>query len=78
MEYISQAMAIKNSIGGLCGFCASVVAGKLLNAVQAHDNIIFGMHIYGQQILSGISFIIIAAAIVFVKFRIEKQEIKIQ
>lgn len=78
LEYITQAMAIKNSIGGLCGFGASIIGGKLLGAVQAHNNTIFGMQIYGQQILSGISFIIIAAAIVFVKFGIEKQEIKIQ
>ena len=78
LEYIPQAMAIKNSIGGLCGFSASVIAGKLLGAVQANDNMIFGIHIYGQQILSGISLIIILAAVAFVKFRIEKQEIKIQ
>ena len=78
MEYITQAMAIKNSIGGLCGFGASLAAGKLLGAVQAHGNTFFGVHVYGQQILSAISFVIVIAAIIFTKTKIEKQSVKIQ
>ena len=78
LEYITQAMAIKNSIGGLCGFGASLAAGKLLGAVQAHGNTFFGVHVYGQQILSAISFVIVIAAIIFTKTKIEKQSVKIQ
>ncbi len=65
--YIAQAMAIKNSIGGLCGFLASILAGRLLEAVQANGNMVLGIPVYGQQLLSGISFLIVVAAIVFMQ-----------
>ena len=54
-KYIIQAMAIKNCIGGLFGFAASIFVGKIFGPVQANNNIIFGIHIYGQQMLSAIS-----------------------
>ena len=77
-EYIVQAMAIKNCIGGLFGFGASILGGKILDIVQNSNNIVFGIHIYGQQILSAISFVIILIAIVFIKKVIEKQNIIVQ
>lgn len=77
-RYITQAMAFKNSIGGLFGFGASILGSKIVSLVQANGNQIFGLPVYGQQLLSAISFIIIVVAIVFVKKVIEKQEIIIQ
>lgn len=77
-KYISQAMAIKNSIGGIAGFLASLVASRILTLVQNNGNLIFGVHIYGQQILSLISFVIMAIAILFIKFKIEKEKIIVQ
>lgn len=77
-KYITQAMAIKNCIGGLFGFGASIVGGKLLDVVQANNNMVFGVHIYGQQILSGISFVVSFIAIVYIKKVIEKQKIMLQ
>lgn len=77
-KYITQAMAFKNSIGGLFGFGASLLGSKILSLVQANGNIIFGMPIYGQQLLSAISFTITVIAVIFVKKVIEKQEVMIQ
>jgi len=77
-KYVSQAMAIKNSIGGLAGFVASLVGSRILSAVQNNGNQIFGIQIYGQQLLSLISFAIMVAAIVFIKLKIEKEKIKVQ
>ena len=71
-------MAIKNCIGGLFGFLSSVVAGYILKIIQANDNMIFGIHIYGQQIFSGISFLITVIAIIYLKNVIEKQKIVIR
>lgn len=76
-EYIPQAMAIKNSICGVCGFIASVFGGKILAAVQANNNIIFGIHIYGQQLLSAISCILTTAVVVFIHKIVRKQTIMI-
>ena len=77
-KYIAQAMAIKNCIGGVLGFFASILGGKILDFVQANGNMVFGIHVFGQQILSAISFLIIVVAIVFTKKVIEKQKIIIQ
>lgn len=72
-EYVSQALALKNCIGGVCGFGASLVAGKILSAVQANGNMLFGIHIYPQQLLSFISFIICLAIIPYISY-VEKQK----
>ena len=77
-EYIMQAMAIKNSIGGIFGFGASLVAGKILSAIQANGNMIFGIHIYGQQVLSFISLVLCIVLVLFVHFVISKQKVMIQ
>ena len=74
-EYFVQATAIKNSIGGICGFLASVGGSKLLEAIQNNGNMVFGLHIYGQQVLSMISFGLVVITILFVKLRMEKQEV---
>lgn len=77
-RYITQAMAIKNSIGGICGFAASILAGKILGYIQANGNRIFGMRIYAQQLLSAVSFVLVLTAIIFVRKVIEKQKVMIQ
>ncbi len=77
-KYITQAMAVKNSIGGLCGFGAAFVAGKILADVQANGNIVLGFNLLGQQLLAGIGLIIVMAAILYTHFVIEKQKIMVQ
>ncbi len=74
-EYIAQAMAVKNCIGGLFGLGASLVAGKILSAIQASGNTVFGIHMYGQQFLSVISFILLLITILFTKHVVEKQTV---
>ena len=77
-KYFVQACAIKNSIAGICGFLASLGAGKLLSVVQENGNMIFGMRIYGQQVLSAISLLFAVAALLYTHFVIGKQKIMIQ
>lgn len=77
-KYIVQAMAIKNCIGGIFGFGASILGGKILDVVQANGNMVFGIYMYGQQLLSAISFVIIMVAIIFLRKVIEKQEVMVQ
>lgn len=74
-RYFVQASAIKAGISGICGFAASMIGSRVLNAVQANGNVVFGMTVYGQQILSAISFIIVFLGIVFVRLVMEKQKI---
>ena len=74
-DYFVHASAIKNSIGGIFGFGATLVASKILETIQQNGNMVFGFHIYAQQLLSGISLVIVIIAILFTKFVMEKQEI---
>lgn len=74
-DYFVPATAIKNSIGGVCGFCATLIGSKLVSVIQANGNMIFGIQIYAQQLLSLISLIMIIIGILFIKFVIQKQEI---
>lgn len=77
-EYFVQASAIKNSIGGICGFLASVVASKFLGYIQSQGNMLFGIHVYAQQVLSIVSVIVIVIAILFTKFVLDKQKEMLQ
>ncbi len=74
-KYLVQALALREGIGGVCGFLASLGAGKLLDMIQSNGNMIFGIHVYGQQVLSFISFLFIVAAILLTKLVIEKQRV---
>lgn len=73
MEYFVPACAIKNSIGGVCGFLSSLLGARILSAVQANGNVILGVPLYGQQLLSALSFLVLLAAVLYVHFVIEKQ-----
>jgi Na+/melibiose symporter-like transporter len=77
-EYFVQASALKNSIGGIFGFCASLLAGALLNYIQSNGNMLFGIHVYGQQVLALISFVLTVIAMLFTHFVIEKQKVMVQ
>ena len=77
-EYFVQASAIKNSIGGICGFGASLAAGKLLEVIQANGNMLFGIPVHGQQVLSAISFVLLIIAVLFTRFVIGRQKVMIQ
>lgn len=78
LEYISQAMALKNSVGGICGFFAALIGGKVLQFVQLNENVVFGKIIYGQQILSGVSFMLTVITLLFLHFVVAKQDVKVQ
>ena len=65
-RYFVQASAIKYSVSGLCGFAASMLGSRILDVIQKNGNTLFGMTVYGQQVLSLISLITVLFGIVFV------------
>jgi len=77
-DYIVQAMAIKSSIAGVLGFVASLISGKILSYVQINGNMLFGISMYGQQLLSIISFVFVIAAAIFTHKVVSKQKVMIQ
>lgn len=74
-DYIVPAMSVKNCVGGLLGFAASLVGGRILSIVQANGNTLFGFHVFGQQILSLISLVLITAAMIVNRTVIQKQTV---
>ncbi len=74
-KYIAQAMAIKNCIGGIFGFGASLLGSKVLDIIQSNGNMIFGIHIYGQQVLAGITVLVLIITLIFTKTVIAKQTV---
>ncbi len=77
-EYFVQASAIKNSISGIVGFLTSLVAGKILSAIQQRGNLIFSMRINGQQVLALISFLLMTGLVLYTHFVVAKQKKMIQ
>lgn len=80
-RYFAEASAIKNSIAGLFGFGASLLGGVILDVVQNNqDKIqeIIGFTLYGQQVLSAISFVMFIITILFTHFIVGKQKVMIQ
>ena len=77
-EYVTYALAIKNSISGIFGFLASLLGSKILACIQANGNSFLGISLYGQQVLSALSCAILILAVLFNHFVIAKQKIMIQ
>ena len=77
-KYIVHAMSIQNCVSGVVGFFASMLGSTILGFVQKNGNELFGLKIYGQQLLSGISLGIVCIAIVFTKKVVMTQERFIQ
>ncbi len=73
--YFVQASAIKNSVGGLCGFGAALLGGKILSAVQKNGELLFGFRVYGQQVLSALSCLFLLAALLYTHFVIDRQTV---
>lgn len=74
-EYITEALAIKNFIGGICGFITTLVSSRILKYIQNNGNSIFGIQIYAQQFLAILSFITLLAAIAIMVLVVRKQKV---
>ena len=55
IEQRSQALAVYSSIGGLVGFLTTLAVSPLVAKIQAAGNQIFGMTVYAQQLMSGVT-----------------------
>ncbi len=66
-EHFVQASAIRNCIGGVFGFLASLAGSWLLTYVQGQGNRLFGLPLYGQQLLAALSFLLTLGCGVYVR-----------
>lgn len=62
-KYMVQGMSISRTATGIISFASAILGGKILSIVQANGNMVFGMHIYGQQLLAVLAIIITVPSI---------------
>ena len=74
-EYITEALAIKNCISGICGFLTTLVSSRIFKYIQSNGNSIFGVQIYAQQFLAILSFITLLISLAIMIFVIGKQKV---
>ena len=66
------ALALKNSIAGVAGFLTTLIAGTLIDKIQADGNRFLGLNVYAQQVVSAISAILILGIIVYLNTVVKK------
>lgn len=72
-EYFIQASSIKNCIGGVCGFAASLAGSAILSYVQQNGNTILGIPVYGQQALAFLSGVLTLLTALYVRISLRKR-----
>ncbi len=73
---IAAALGVKYAVGGLVAFGASLVGSAILSAVQKNGNTVFGIHMYAQQLLTVIAFVLCLVLIVYMRKVISKLKTK--
>ena len=73
-----QASAVRNSLAGICGFLASLIASRIFTAATEANLTAFERPIYGQQVLALISVVLLIITIMYTKFVVEKQHREIR
>ncbi len=67
-EERSVALGVKNAIGGILAFFTALLAGLLLEKLQAMGGLhLFGMTLYAQQVLATLSFLATLLLIVYMR-----------
>ncbi len=67
VEYFVQASSIRNCVSGALGFVASLAGSWVLNLIQGQGNQLFGVTVYGQQLMAGLSFVLTVATALYVR-----------
>lgn len=73
-EHILTAIAVNNSVRGICGFAASFAGSRILDKIQRAGNTFCGMNVMGQQVLCAVSSLVALVSLIFNKTVVSKQE----
>ena len=66
-ESRADSLAFCQAFSGVVGFLATVAVSPLVATIQSNNNIVFGMTIYAQQILSFVSFLLMLLTAFYVR-----------
>ena len=79
-DYVSpdkrkNALAVRQTIYGLCGFIATLVVTPLVSYIQASNNKLLGIPVYAQQVLASFSFVLTIILICYVSRIIIRKDV---
>ncbi len=66
-DKLESGIAVINAVGGISGFLTTLVMSRVVSAVQAAGNTVFGFHIYAQQILAFGSCILMCVVAIYIR-----------
>lgn len=72
VEDRAPALGIRTALGGVSAFLSTFLGAYIVHSVQAQNNVVFGVTIYPQQILSAISTVICGCVVLYVIFIVGK------
>lgn len=64
----SNALALSQAVSGLVGFLTTLIVSGLVTYIQESGNMLFGLSVYAQQVVSALAFVFTMAAVVYVTF----------
>jgi hypothetical protein len=67
-------LGVKNALSGVIAFATSLGFGAIVNLIEGRGNLLFGMTVYPQQLLSLISAVITLTLVVFVLPTLKKDK----
>ena len=66
-EKRTEAIALNSALCGVVGFLTTCAAGSVVSLIQANGNRLFGISLYPAQFTSGISVVVIAGLVLYMK-----------
>ena len=63
-KYMVQGMSVSRTATGIISFISAIMGGKILSIVQANGNMVFGIHMYGQQLLAILSILVVVPVLI--------------
>ena len=78
VKYFVQAAALKDCIAGVFGFLCALASGRLMSAIQARGNMLFGVTVYAQQVQSVLSLLFVIAALIYAQLALSHKKTMLQ
>lgn len=75
-EMRAQAIALNYALCGVAGFLSTCAASRIVDFIQASGNTIFGLHMYPQQFMSLVAFVLMLVSIAYAYFGVIAREKK--
>lgn len=68
----SDSLAICQAASGAAGFVSTLAVSPLIASIQGNGNILFGVNLYAQQVVSIIAFLIVIATVIYIRLFVAK------